>query len=233
MNPELRLSNCFNKAEAGTYWHHLMKLFRNTATYEGTQADETIKRIAAKTQKPVTFQDKADFGWTPAHVAVIANNKAGLIFLRTKGASLIELDDEKKTPEEYCKLLNHLDLLPILKMSALQMQLAPLFKKWTVPLSSEPFHYRANTADFGVIIRKLLFSGDNQEKRVVKGIEQPFAYNHFIENMREVATKVGFTLVAEANMLFCRLRPTEPDRLFASTGTDKSPRPKSRRPLHE
>lgn len=204
MNAELRLKDCFNKAEATTYWHHLMKLCHNTATYEGTQADETIKRIAAKTQKPVTFQEKANFGWTPAHVAVIANNKAGLVFLRTKGASLVELDDEKKTPEDYCKLLNRFDLLSLLKTSTLQLQLAPLFKKWAVPLSNEPFHYRANTADFGVVIKKLLFSGDNQEKRVVKSIEQPFAYNHFIENMREVATKVGFTLVAEANMLFCR-----------------------------
>jgi len=201
MNLSDRLQESFPRALPSCYWHFLMKNRHQAETYEIGKVQEKIGAISRSTGKPHSFQEKGEHGWTPAHVAVLAGNKAGLIFLRTMDASSVEQDDSGRRPEDYCLALNRFDLLAILQASNLELALLPLFEKWHAALPKAPFCYREHTSDFGVVIEELLFPGSRLNPTLGN---RAVSFEHYVMNMKAIAEREGFAIIHTHEINFCR-----------------------------
>lgn len=199
------LNQIFLKANAECYWHYVMKNNHSRDSFTKEKVDKQVALLQSKTNQANSFEKKLDKGWTPLHVAAIAGNKEGMIFLRTMGVSTTIQDEYGKCPQDYCLALQRPDLLSILKASQLELCLKPLFSKWAVGLSQAPFHYRGNTHDFGVQIQELLFAcptanlqiPPNQEREKIK-------VDHFAKNISQVGDIEGFNVRFSTKQHFVR-----------------------------
>jgi len=190
------LTTSFLKANADCYWHYVVKNCHEASTYSREKVDKQIAHLQAKSGQPNSFEEKKEKGWTPLHVALLAGNKEGLIFLRTMGVSLNVRDDAGKTAEDYAIELKRADLLQILQASDLAVCLRHVLQKWAVTLPQAPFCYQQDTHDFGVEIKELFFSCPTADLQVPKTniLDSGARIDHFAKNIRQVAAYEGFGL---------------------------------------
>jgi hypothetical protein len=172
-------------------------------TEKEKEIDERIKELSplGKTSdSDHCLTRQSTNGWTPLHVAVLADNRAGMVFLLSKGILTNQQDNSKKTAADYCRELNRPELLSLLesykpKPSSLSLSdvLSTVFDEWHVSEPKEQHHFPPKCHDFNIEVEELLFAFD---KRELSEEETDFKVNleHFISNMQQISALEGFTL---------------------------------------
>lgn len=214
------LCSSFQTATSFDYWHVLMKKCFNRSTYSDPKIQERIDAITKELGEN-SFTRQRTHNWTPAHVAVLSDNKAGLEFLQLHNALAPTIKDIwGKTPVDYARtqfphLLHfftpeevgsaNVKLIET-KMSQLSLQerqssvpklpqnIERVFATTRVLLTTAPFEYHQNTHDFGVCLKKLLFVQQDSSTAAAPAKGRP-AIDHLFSNLETLSTKYGFTLV--------------------------------------
>lgn len=200
-NPEQMLDGLFIKVTYDQFWHHLMKSSKSESTYNSPDLQKRIQKII-EVRKFNSFTLQSEQGWTPAHVAVLAGNSAGLQFLKLNGALAKEIKDtEGNTPMDLAlkfrpELVRFFQEIDVKQSSDLSF-FDSLFAEYFVKLPSTPFTYSASD-DFGIEIKKLLFpkpydeNNDYQKEAFEKiGLK----YDHIVKNIISFGKKFGFEVV--------------------------------------
>jgi len=232
------LGSSFQTATSSEYWHVLMKTCFKTSTYSSSKIQERIDAIT-KELGSNSFTRQGSHKWTPAHVAVLSGNEAGLEFLKLHGALASSVTDEwGKTPVDYARAY-HPNLMHFftqqkpspenqrieVMLSQLSLQerqsavpklpqnIEGVFAKYRVSLCTGPFEYSPNTHDFGVCLKKLLFAQpcfvDTWKLKI----------DHLFSNLMTLSNKYGFTMVPTADYYMPRDR-------FIRTGDGKIAAPR-------
>lgn len=190
MSSILELKNFFNSPTATQYLHHIVKTYNKKSFYNSEKLEEILIKIKNKGLYNINLQ--LSNGWTPLHVAVIANNKEGIHFLLERGATSIP-DSSGRLPEHYC---GDDSLLAILRSNQLQGQIAeaidplkciePLLSHYKVEIGSS-FYYQA-AHDFGLVIEKLLFL------QISSLVDSKRQIVDLISDMKRISAEEGFVL---------------------------------------
>jgi hypothetical protein len=156
----------FDEINTECFWHFMAKHRVKEETYKSSKISERIETIR-KAHPENTFDMKVH-GLTAMHVAVVKENKAAIIFLRSMGAAIDSKDPFGKTPIDYASKDIRALLLSATAPSAgpvpspissvpkvsLEALLEPVFKQHRATLKNLPV-YNKNTNDFGLKITKL------------------------------------------------------------------------------
>lgn len=189
--PDQMLDGLFLEATSNHYTHFLMKTKKGTGLYQKPDLQIRIKE-ASNQLKTNCLTLQSDKGFTPAHVAVLSGNAAGLQFLTNNGASCREIkDDEGNTPLDLA-----LKFRPELWHYLIDLSfLDNLFTNTHVKLPNSAFTYAASD-DFGIHVKKLLFpKPTDQNTRTVTGLQN----DHTAKNMISFGEKFGFEVVFSKN----------------------------------
>lgn len=181
------ITDHFNKATKDDYAHHLAKKYFDAKTYNEETFFTKIKALETKSNQKIPLDSKRVNSWTPAHVAAIANNIEAMKFFKRNGFSINEKDAFNLTPYDYCKQYSHDKLIELLAPTQIVKE---LLEKWAVKLPEEAYEYQANTHDFGIEIKKLMFTAPTPSKyRNNDAIPQTVSLN---KNLEKIAQKQGF-----------------------------------------
>lgn len=228
------LEGQFDSATHAEFWHYMAKHRHKPASY--AKQEEVDQRIAAiaKSLGSCSFDTASGPNkWTPAHVAVLAGNEAGLKFLIGRKARLDIPDASGKTALDLAEK-HHPELLPYLcpyhTISAKQRALCTkIVEPVCAPIHLGPFSYDANTDDFGVVNRAILFCRDiESSKKAVpadyKGIDPANLHfdmhiDHLIQDMQRIGEAEGFRLDQTRHVYYPRdhLTRTTRGRLISSS----------------
>lgn len=184
----------FNKATYENYVHYVLKHCKSKQIYE-ISFQSKLEEIIKTTGKSVLLNSKRVNSWTPMHVGAIVNNIEGVKHLLELGVSS-EKDDFGKTPYDYCIMFGHNKLALLLEKQISKNPssdesndiIKKFIKTWSVNLLDIPFEYKAKTNDFGVEIKKLLFTRENAARK--EGLE----IQHLANDMKNIAEIEGFEL---------------------------------------
>ena len=196
-NSEQMLEGLFVRATPNQYVHHLMKAKKGEGLYQNPALLTRIQEISKKLQSNCLTL-KSDRGFTPAHVAVLFKNVAGLQFLKDHGALSQEVkDDEGNTPLDLAQKF-HPELIPLFQDPSYDLSfLDSLFAAHFIKLPNNPFTYTA-TDDFGIEIKKLMLPkpyDDRDEQHKEAFLKIGLKFDHVIKNMVFFAKKLGFEVV--------------------------------------
>jgi len=187
LGPAERLNECFTKPKpniADEYWHWMMKNRSGIATY--SKADALQSKVDQFGR--ASLEKQGPYGWTPLHVACLQGNVAGAEFLLQQKVPLDVEDEFHKTPLDYAKKFP---------------QILRLFQQnHPVPDSKTndtPFLAKKNTNDFGLVVKRLHFSG-NSAGNEAAGLST----SHFLKNMKQIADEEGFKLTFSRPSYFPR-----------------------------
>jgi hypothetical protein len=181
--PQSLLNASFNRPKPEQFWHFMMKTRKIEGVYRSEQIEARIQEIIAK-KGSNSFTIQSENGWTPAHVAVLSDNEAGLHFLKSRGALALDVKgNDGATPLDYARMYQP-NLVKFFEetLSCLKC----ILPKWKVSLPKTPFTYCAHSNDFGVEIKSLLFSRqtNNSKEQII----------HMVENLKLLSEKFGFDL---------------------------------------
>ena len=188
--PQSLLNAAFNRPKPEQFWHFMMKTRKIEGIYRSDQIETRVQEIIAK-KGSNSFTIQSENGWTPAHVAVLSDNEAGLHFLKSRGALAIDVKCvDGATPLDYARMYQP-NLVKFFEdpLSCLKS----IFNKWKVSLPKTPFCYHAHSNDFGVEIKSLLFSNKAVSSQGNLQID------HLIENLKLLSEKFGFKLIISDN----------------------------------
>lgn len=102
--PQSLLNAAFNRPKPEQFWHFMMKTRNIEGVYRSDQIEARVQEIITKNGSN-SFTIQSDNGWTPAHVAVLSDNEAGLHFLKSQGALAIDVKgNDGSTPLDYAKM---------------------------------------------------------------------------------------------------------------------------------
>lgn len=196
------LATYFSKPSTDQFWHHLMKYKKTQNTYQEKLVEARVQEII-KRKGSNSFTWPSHHGWTPAHVAVLADNPVGLQFLKAKGALASNIIDwDGYTPiglamiyhPELVKYFEDLQMSPsIVKKPSLDL----FFETHCASKTLKPIKCSPNSDDFGIEIKTLMFAApssgtiDMQEAFSSAGLK----IDHIAKNMAECAERFGFKLL--------------------------------------
>lgn len=219
-NIQDQLIESFKAPTISCYWHYIAKNTRNAAVFKSHKMGEMILRLGED-----SLTQPSSFGWTPLHVAVIAGNFSATRFFLNHGGGPTKKDLEEKTPLDYCRMINHPDILELLLSKEFSretaaappstnglasgvplMAMRELFRQWHVSLSTTPFIYQANTHDFGVQIDQLMFRkpDDDSLEAQLNYLEEKVRNKYLTQNLVEIAATMGFELIFSNYPYFVR-----------------------------
>ena len=106
------LATHFNRPVSTEYFHHIMKTRFSASFYRHPDLLKRVGQVREKVQTRPLDMTAAN-GWTPLHVAVLANNPLGALFLLSCYAKTDIKDRDGYTPADYDKRYQF-NILPII-----------------------------------------------------------------------------------------------------------------------
>ncbi len=172
------------ETERGEFWHYAAKHYRNPSDYRSLEViDKISSMVEGGRENP--FQKQAIYGWTPLHVASIANNQAAITFLFKQRVDQNIQDEFGKKAIDYTEreLLSLFCLLHS-PSDLIKSAIGETLIKWTKPLPSlHEGGYRANTDDFGKEIKSIVIGS--------RGFSNQSMYENTFSNLIDVCLLLG------------------------------------------